>query len=146
MAIKIVHISDLHLGNPLMCEGVREIRGFFELRHPLGWDREPFDFWYSARIQRAIKMKRANSESPDVLAYERVDVTIRHPCDQLTVAVEFPGYRVTPRISMRGNNYEPLAPETVLHSFEVDEVGNWCSLTVKAPKLLYKYGIRWIVP
>jgi len=124
--------------------------GHFVLREPLKQGAHPIDLWFTYELKGGFCMRRseyAKCYPGRNTGQESVDVKVVHPCDQLTLVVEFPRkYKARPRpvaIDQNGTEVSTKGPSC---SFQADNLANRFSLVVRKPLLQHKYSIVWEVP
>jgi predicted MPP superfamily phosphohydrolase len=122
--------------------------GHLVLREALKQGSAPVDFWCSYSMRGSLCMQRAEyaefypeKQGPPV---ESVDILVVHPCDLLTLVVEFPReFKVNARPLIEDANAEPVE---MAHSFSHDFSDNTYILVVHKPKLGHQLRIVWEVP
>lgn len=110
---------------------------------------DPIDLWFTCTVRGSLCMQRAKYAEyypgkNDLT--ESVDVLVVHPCDLLTLVVEFPrNYLVEPRPVMQDQNGMEFDLKNYPHKFRRDATDNSYTLTVHKPKLHHAYRIVWEV-
>jgi len=126
------------------------VEGYFVLRNKLCWGSDPRDLWFTAEVLGTICMKRSEYPKfyPGKTGYaESVDLQVIHPCDQLSLAVEFPRkYTVNPRPEAKDQNGIELDLRPINPTFQPDRLANRYTLVVRKPQLRNVYSIVWEVP
>jgi 3',5'-cyclic AMP phosphodiesterase CpdA len=110
---------------------------------------DPIDLWFTCTVRGSLCMQRAKYTEyypGKIEPIESVDIHVVHPCDLLTLVVEFPkNYRVEPRPAMQDQNSSEFDLKSHPHQFRKDATDNSYTLTVHKPKLHHIYRIVWEV-
>jgi len=124
--------------------------GQLMLHQVLRQGADPIDLWFTCTVRGSLCMQRAKYAEyyPGKAGFgESVDILVVHPCDLLTIVVEFPrNYLVDPRPVMQDQNDAEFDLKSYPHHFRRDATDNSYTLTVYKPKLRHVYRIVWEVP
>jgi calcineurin-like phosphoesterase family protein len=130
--------------------GERQKKGYFTLRSSLRQGSDPIDLWFTYEMTNGFCMRLADYKAyypESELNEESVSMDIVHPCDQMTLVVEFPRkYLVKPRFRGIDRNRAEVKLEPPRASFSADPLGNRYTLVVRRPNLQNIYSIYWQVP
>lgn len=124
--------------------------GHLVLHHALRQGSDPVDLWFTYSMRGSLCMQRAEYAKyyPGKTDFiESVDIQVIHPCDLLTLVVEFPkNYRVDPRPRIEDQNAMADDLKASPPSFQRDSLDNTYTLIAHKPKLRHVYRIVWEVP
>jgi 3',5'-cyclic AMP phosphodiesterase CpdA len=117
--------------------------GYLILGEPLKWGGDPVDLGYTFRISKAFRMWKAENET-DAMEPESVDVEIIHPCDQVTLTVEFPeSYKVQVQARVLNEDKELVSHSGQVQTPQYDPLFNRYSWVVRAPRMRFVYSLWW---
>jgi hypothetical protein len=140
------NIESVKYGN----NGKAQKDGYFSLRQPLRQGSDPIDLWFTYELKAGFCMRRSQYHTyyPGRDTYkESVSLEVIHPCDQLTLDVEFPRkYKVQPSPLAIDQNGVEVSTKGPSFSFQPDTVANRFTLVVRGPLLQHRYSISWQVP
>jgi hypothetical protein len=126
--------------------------GYFVLRQPMKQGSEPIDMWFTYELRKGFCMRRSEYQTYYPGRHgdeESAEVKVVHPCDQLSVVVQFPRkYAVEPRpraIDQNGVEID-LNLKSALASFQPDRLANRFTLIIRRPQMQHRYSIFWQVP
>lgn len=151
----VAEIADFDYDRQAILEARHELneprrrKGYFVFRAPLLWGTDPVDIWYTYEVRRAFCLERTTFGTfyPGNDSHlESVDISVPHPCDELSIVVEFPlRYAAAPWVRARDQNDTDLDLNQVVYTMRSDKLANRHALLVRQPKLNHRYGIWWEV-